>query len=955
MNGAVFNGKGNSMKNKFNNYISVLTAAVMALSMCLGAVRAENGYLIYDDFTKDTLKEWSFNFDGTEVEIEDGFLKFKGPENTSKFPSVLRDIPASEADILIVEYNISSLGSYCPNTLFLTFDGSGERQICRNGHKGDTTVRTGNFKSIVNFKEGTAVTYLEGQDEPVASVSVPSGPVVGMKIQNQTYNGSTTSYDYIKIYDVSDSVEILEKENAGTEAVDIVFSPIIPADINLNDYITVENAQIESITQKNGGVYTVKFTQPLENEMNYILTVDSMPCLYDITISKTVDFKTRAKKKEINIALENTDFSEFKNEDFRVVKKINLDIINELDVESGVLMAVLYDETGKMLILNPYNITTETQSTQKNLTFTQALIADNMRLELYVADSIENIRRISGKTVYKIQKDPESGEYTAAEPEIIKTSGETAETSYDFLPDADNGRIKFTVIAEKAEAADINFVMLKGYDAETENEPEYKRNNIYYLEQKPLENGSAEFNIVMPDVSADYTVYYGGAGEEMKKTVVKYYDTGYIQNAFDILNSAPAEAETGEQSFKEAAEQYAEVFGIKTGENGVYTLAAALRDEQGGFVNKNNIKEVFDAAEKIYTKNGGNVEEFLQFINSAYVFDEKVWSVYEKSISGDAAEAVKTAILGTDFKNIGDIKTQFAEFTVLCGIEKAEHYTQVSEIIKNLGESVAGLSLKTYNGLRKKSSVDSALTRQHFENFGDLKTEFERLVEEYGNTGGGAGGSGGGSSSGGYQSGVTYVPEVNQIPDKPENKPEDNPKTHKFDDLKNVQWAAEAVAYLFEAGVVAGKSESKFAPDDKVTRGELAKMISLAMKLEKSGKADFEDIDSASWCAEYVDTVFSNGIMNGTGEKTFSPQETLTREMIASVIYRAALSAGKMFGDEIKFDDIEAAEPYAREAIAKIAAAGIVSGTGENMFSPKNDCTRAQAAKMIFNLMQFVD
>lgn len=198
-------------------------------------------------------------------------------------------------------------------------------------------------------------------------------------------------------------------------------------------------------------------------------------------------------------------------------------------------------------------------------------------------------------------------------------------------------------------------------------------------------------------------------------------------------------------------------------------------------------------------------------------------------------------------------------------------------------------------------------------------------------------------------------------PQAPAGRPSQNPvqtpvQKAVFNDLGNVSWAKEAIEALAQKGVISGKANGVFAPEDNVTREEFVKLIVVALDLEddKAG-AEFSDIEPERWSKKYIASAYNLGIISGVTEDKFMPGETLTREQMATIIYRAY----SLYGDEktsaVAFDDDKDISQYAKEAVGVLAAKGIINGTGNNKFSPKGIVTRAQAAQIVYGLLSTVD
>ena len=140
-----------------------------------------------------------------------------------------------------------------------------------------------------------------------------------------------------------------------------------------------------------------------------------------------------------------------------------------------------------------------------------------------------------------------------------------------------------------------------------------------------------------------------------------------------------------------------------------------------------------------------------------------------------------------------------------------------------------------------------------------------------------------------------------------------------------------------------------------VTREQFIKMLVEAFGFTSNGgNVNFNDVDKNAWYYSYVKTAANIGLAEGYDGK-FGIGEELTREQMATMLYRAAKLANitlNEVNDEIEFKDAEEIADYAVEAMNKLSAAGIISGTGNNMCSPKEISNRAMAAKVIYELTQ---
>ena len=178
-------------------------------------------------------------------------------------------------------------------------------------------------------------------------------------------------------------------------------------------------------------------------------------------------------------------------------------------------------------------------------------------------------------------------------------------------------------------------------------------------------------------------------------------------------------------------------------------------------------------------------------------------------------------------------------------------------------------------------------------------------------------------------------------------------KSEEFTDLESVQWAKEAIETLRKKGIVNGKEKGIFAPNDSLTREEFITMTVRAIGLETWGEnAYFDDVSEGDWCYPYVSAAFNNKIINGISETSFGKGKNITRQDMAVMVHRAAKGRVSMFyGREmIDFADANNISEYARVAIEELYKTGAVSGSDNGYFYPLSTATRAEAAKIIYQL-----
>lgn len=211
------------------------------------------------------------------------------------------------------------------------------------------------------------------------------------------------------------------------------------------------------------------------------------------------------------------------------------------------------------------------------------------------------------------------------------------------------------------------------------------------------------------------------------------------------------------------------------------------------------------------------------------------------------------------------------------------------------------------------------------------------------NTGGGGGGGGGSNGAGVITGAAPQNPQKPIISEKP------------FDDIDSVSWAKQAIEKLYELKIVNGTGERKFGPHENVTREQFVKMLMGVIGEEAiSGVSSFGDVSDNQWYTGYIEKAKMLGIATGNSDNNFGVGESITREDMAVLIYRAVKvkNINLPGGNSAVFTDGEQISDYAKEAVLKLSGAEIINGFDDNTFKPRNTATRAQAAKLLCHIYE---
>lgn len=193
-----------------------------------------------------------------------------------------------------------------------------------------------------------------------------------------------------------------------------------------------------------------------------------------------------------------------------------------------------------------------------------------------------------------------------------------------------------------------------------------------------------------------------------------------------------------------------------------------------------------------------------------------------------------------------------------------------------------------------------------------------------------------------------------------EEKPEEGTETEqpapdvKFSDI-NTHWAKANIEAAVKLGIVNGFTDGSFRPDNKVSRGEFAVMISRALQLEgEDTETVFQDGSTIpNWAKSHIARAVAAGLMQGFADDTFRISEQLSRAQLAVIIARAANLKLDDNGSA-SFSDSKDIPAWASKEVAAAVDAGLIQGK-DNRFAPNETATRAEAVTMIIRLLDFFE
>jgi len=188
------------------------------------------------------------------------------------------------------------------------------------------------------------------------------------------------------------------------------------------------------------------------------------------------------------------------------------------------------------------------------------------------------------------------------------------------------------------------------------------------------------------------------------------------------------------------------------------------------------------------------------------------------------------------------------------------------------------------------------------------------------------------------------------------DEPVDKPITMPFTDVSESNWFYEDVKYVYVKGLFNGTSDTQFSPNTSMTR---AMMVTVLWRLQGSPEgaesAGFADVSAGTYYYEAVNWAAANGIVLGYNASKFGPNDSITREQITTILYRFANFLGKgpvgSWTANPDFVDMDKVSAYANEGVVWAWINNIVNGRPGGIFDPRGKATRAEVAAMLHRFM----
>ena len=171
-----------------------------------------------------------------------------------------------------------------------------------------------------------------------------------------------------------------------------------------------------------------------------------------------------------------------------------------------------------------------------------------------------------------------------------------------------------------------------------------------------------------------------------------------------------------------------------------------------------------------------------------------------------------------------------------------------------------------------------------------------------------------------------------------------------YTDVKKTDWYYDAVNYVNNNGIMTGYSDTKFAPNDKLSRAQACQVIyNIANANEQATEAIFSDVPLGQWYTNAISWASKNGVVSGYGNNLFGPDDAITREQMAAILYRY-VGAPSVEADNLEnYTDANKISDWATEALNWCVENKIMVGNGNGTMTPNKIISRAEVATIMMN------
>lgn len=740
-------------------------------------------------------------------------------------------------------------------------------------------------------------------------------------------------YDYIKVYACPEEFSADMKLNEARDQIDLSFSFLPDTNtLRKENFILsdgAKNTSIRSIDQISLTDYRLSLEEPLSFDTDYTLTLSNILDVQGKAIAEPLCFHTRKAKYTVeNIFLSQGNYIQ----DGTMTAQLSVLNETEQDIAAKLIIAKFNEEN--LMYAHEIKDFSMQKDRQENISLDFGLDASAKNIQLFVLKNSEEFESLSGAYNFSRSDEPKS-------EELLVSNSDIKEPSFSYQISEETGTVALKINCDE-EPRTVTAGLKKG-------------DSLAYIGQSNTNGQTAQFTFALNEEGV-YDLFYGVSGSSEicdLKDAVTYYKAETIQKAFEAVNNTEDIAIVSDffKEFGNTVELDLDAYNTFSSEEQDMILQSIIQQRkefpEQKFESIDDLKAALTTAAKLMSvyKKQTTVTESLMDILS-----EDDLTFYQKQLTQRIQNMVSEKCSDAWYATPSEMEKAFREALILEGIKSGDNYSLTTAIIEKYAK-VIPLDMSDYNKLKNAYEVCRQISGKEYTDFSALQKAFEKAVAAQKKKEAGTQTSTR-PSSGSQSSGMSFYPP--SATPTPTSSPTIPPKKEMpFQDMETSTWAQEAVKTLWEKGIVQGKSDDIFAPEDSITRAELAKILVTAFEIE--GEAEeciFTDVQSSDWYYSYILRAFENQLIKGIDESHFGPDEEVTREMAATMIYRVCqLKNISLKEAEKTFTDDNVISEYAKEAVRILGGNEVINGYEDGSFGPKKSCTRAEISKLIYELI----
>jgi|GEM_PF-3597759 S-layer domain protein len=504
---------------------------------------------------------------------------------------------------------------------------------------------------------------------------------------------------------------------------------------------------------------------------------------------------------------------------------------------------------------------------------------------------------------------------------------------------------------------------------------------VCYLDETASDpEGNFVFRFVMDEscTSGDYIAFIGGSpfraetGGSIEGTIEQNIEYIPIQEKIKAVKALNASLNSGSAAdFETAMETYYRELSLFSGDMQLSEMFEKVKSQPGFFIllkERGTYEETEEAINDSLSRFRKNFTDAVLFQSIEIQEDEEkleqLITSYAKQlglrldgVSKENKSHVYNRIAKlTEIKSAETIQVCIDEAVVLYQMNHANKWGDVKRLITEQKDYL-GIDLK--NPGTDYDAIYHILfqEREGFQTIQEITERFQKLVPLHPvtkptNRPSGSGGGGGFPSL--PVSSVTPAPTPTSTPTA---LPTGAPEIH-FDDVTEDHWAAKVIDSLAKQGLMKGKEEGKFMPEEQITREEFVTILLRSIGEEAEPKETrFSDVQKSDWFSGYVEKASELGLVKGYSDGSFGAGQEITRQDMAVLLLKAAEITGKelpVLTSPQKFTDDGQIADYAKTAVTKLQQAKIINGMEDGSFAPSRYATRAEAAQILFSILSLI-